>query len=329
MFMLRRTALAVAVLAMGLLGTWSKADEVDKYMPAEAEIVINFNLKGFLDSSIIKEKVPELITKFAGPVIGMALESPEVKGKLGGNEDAVKQKLSSKEELRKAFGEAGAKVQKIIVAGENGEGEDKDNVVVIVRGEFDAAEVSQGMDALGKMQDGVIKKVEGQSNTWEIDMQGGKKGYLTVPEKGVILFSPAKEYFTETLKAAGETSAKKQDEDVKEMLKSVNQKSSIWGVGTTEKQKDVKNFTVEVMTDEALNIKMRMGFESASEAEKKVTEINQQLQGLPQMLDAFVPNPTLANAIRDVLKSVKVSQAEKNVNFEMSITKDNLDAFMK
>jgi hypothetical protein len=217
-----RTPAAAVALTAFLLSSPARAAELDRYLPADSEVVINLNVRQLLDSPLAKAHG----LRHARAVLKDADQVDDILKELGF--DPFKD------------------LDRVIVAGPGGT--DKDRGLLIAHGRFDRAKFRAKAQEAARDHEDVLKihKVPdgagGRREVYEVILpeQGDLPGslFVALADDTTLLASPGKDYVVDALKQAAGGKAALKDKDFQGLLESVDdrQSLSIAAVGTALKK---------------------------------------------------------------------------------------------
>ncbi len=200
------------VLATFLAVAPLRAAELDKYLPADSEVVVNVNVRQLLDSPLFK-----------GHGIRHAREA-----------------LKDADEVKAILEELGfdpfKHLDRVLVAGPGGN--DKDRGLLIAHGHFDVAKFKAKAEESARDHDEALKihKVPdgagGKRWVYEVILpeQGDLPGslFVALADETTLLASPGKDYVVDALKKAGPGGrAALKDKEFEELLQRVDDRQSL------------------------------------------------------------------------------------------------------
>ena len=259
---------SVWLCAVGVLAAAAsaRAGEVDKYLPDDTEMVVSFNVRQILDSDFYKNNVGD-----AG-------------------REALKNLGDAEQILKDLAFDPFKDLDRVIVAGPAGGGEDRG--LVIVHGRFDLDKFrAKAEDAAKGYPDNLkIHKIS--------DEQGGKflvyevtpneqaaPVFVALADATTLLASPGKDYVVDAMRkvnAKGPPALK--DKQMQALLEHVNDKQSVWvaviGSALTEgASKEVKDVLEKVdavagglTINDEIKIELAATAKDAGDAQKLVED---------------------------------------------------------
>ncbi len=311
--MLRSRKCWLLTLALGasLFATPVRAAEVDKLIPADAQMVMVFNVR-------------------------QALESPLAKRK--GAVDIVKSGIDNNAQAKIVLAALGLDLTKDIESmsvsvanlSDIQPGSKPEKVFIIVRGKFDPDKI----DALAKKTDTVKVSKEGNTTVYEFkDKDKGDAEYFTVIGKSIVAASPSKEYLLKSVKNIGGGS--------KELVKAsakADGKQSMWMamVITEEMRKQMaanvqfkdiapklESISAGFHVSDALAFDLNINT-SDGEAPKKMKALVDMF--LPFILPTLIPDETVS---KDIQKNLKITANEDALNVNLKVSEEILDKIIK
>lgn len=314
--MLRTMRTLVLVLVAMVAATPARSAEVDKYLPNDSEIVINFNVRQVLES--------KLMTKYG-------LET--LKELLDANDEA-------KSILKALDFDPFKDITKLTIAAAP-VGATSDKGLFIVHGKFDIAKFEKKLEEHAKEHKDELKiHKHGDTKIYEIDMPGeesAKTSWMALIDKETIVASPNKEYVVEALeKRAGKKEAKHKKE-LKDLIENASSDLSFWGVALSEALNkglpgednvrqvlgkfDSVSFGVNV-TDE-----IRLQLVLAAKSEKLAEELAKDMAEFLDHAKTMVAGLPINNNqdILDFIGSLKSQQKGKDVTLKGRISSDLIE----
>jgi hypothetical protein len=198
----------LAVLAASA-ATPARAGEVDKYLPADSEVVVNVNVRQLLDSPLVKKHALDLARE-------------ALKG------------VDMAEEVLKDLGFDPFKDLDRVVAASPG-GADRDRGLLIARGKFDRAKFKAKAEEAARTNGDVLKirKVPdgsgGHHLVYQVDLPDHPLPYfVALADDNTLLASPGKDYVVDALKKVGSKEpAALKDKDLQALLEKVDERQSV------------------------------------------------------------------------------------------------------
>ncbi len=201
--------LGLLALLAACLAAPARAGDMDKYLPADSEVVVNVNVRQLLDSPLVKKHALDLARE--------ALKSVDMA-----------------EEVLKDLGFDPFKDLDRVLAASPG-GADKDRGLLIVHGKFDRDKFKAKAEEAARTNGDILKirKVPagtgGHHLVYQIDLPDHPLPYfVALADDNTLLASPGKDYVVDALKKAGpkETAALK-DKDLQALLEKVDGRQSV------------------------------------------------------------------------------------------------------
>jgi hypothetical protein len=197
----RKLGLALALAALLALPAAAEAPKLDPLVPADAEMVVVFNVRQLFESPLVK--------KYGLKDLKDALKKNEQVGQL----------------LTAAGVDPFKDVTSVVLAGKPSPANDK--MLVVVRGNFDPEKIHKVAVGIAEKKPGELKITkEGDRQVYETKAEG-KPAYATFADKGTLIVSPSKEYTLETAKNAGKAAARPSKELTQAVAK-VSDKDALW-----------------------------------------------------------------------------------------------------
>ena len=311
--MLRSCRFALAAVLAVALAPSARAAEVDKLLPADAEYVIQFNLKQILDSGIVK--------KYALDQIKQALQ---------GNDAQLMLKEIGLDTLKD--------IEKITI-GASGTDQNDAKALILIRGNFDPDKLFKAAEVQAK-KDGdrftMIK--DGKDTMFKFQPDTGNPMYGTVLDGKTVAVATDKKIITTASAAAAEKKAPAESKDLTGLIARMDDKASMWVAAVTkDKLNNLKlpkggagagdiqgqlgkmdSVTLVLRVTEDINLDVGLGMateEAAAEMGKTVDEGLTTIKGaLPFLLadnKQLQPLKGVADSLKSEVKSKTVSITAK------------------
>jgi len=330
MLRLSRAVLSAAVV-VGLSVSTARAAEPDKLLPAEADLIVQVNVKQILDSDIIK--------KYALEQLKQTLDGQDAKKLL------TEIGLDPLKDIDRIVG---ASIETKIGRRADAKG------LVIVHGTFDpdklykAAEVQSKKDAdrFAMIKDGntVIFKFTPEN--------GGQPIYGTVVNDKTVIAATDKKLIATALKAADEKKKAPIKPELAELLKKMDEKASVFAVSLVKGKFDevklpgggnipvdltalqgllpkTETVSVSVKVGADVNIELTLGMkdgDTAGDMRNALNDLIKQVKPLAQLAGAAEPR---AKPLSDILNTIKTTSTDKNVTITGKVTGANIGKMVK
>ena len=301
-------------LAAALLALPARAAEADRYVPADAEVVVHVNVKQILGSGLAKKYV-----------------LPQVKKALDDNKEA--------RQFLAALGLDPLKdVSSVTVSSVANATQGRDKVVVVLRGNFDPAKVHKLAEKVAEDKKDELKIGKAGDKYLYETTQQGKTVYSGFPAAGTLVASPTKAYVV----AALEGKTAKVSKALQEALAGADARQSVWvaSVATDDIKKaagknqftagiapKLKAFTggITVGDDVAVSLKVQTTDPKAAQTlDDLVTQFVKPILGV-----AGQSNEDLAPLIKDVLDSMKVTTQKGDLDVKFKVSAATIDKAVK
>jgi hypothetical protein len=333
MFM-RRWISAGAVLALALFAmqpAWAQQakSNADKYFPDGTDVVIQLNLNQLLGSELLQKAVPLAVRKYGEDVLSFVANfTPDENVKkmmqqLGPNlKDQVKDDV-----VKQGMNAARMFVQDLVVAINSKEELDgAPQVMIMVRSPFIQASMVdqfvQGAQASGQVKiesenvgDKTIHKFE--------NPQMPQPFYFTLPEDGIVLFSPFKNVVEKALKAKA---AGKLDNSFSTLLTQRKPSYTLFAAGLAPKSKqdEMKHFVATLTLDKDITGNVNMECKDAETAKEQAAKANESFENAVGMVTGFADDHPELKPIVDAVKKVKAEVNGNKVSLKLVIKGDDI-----
>jgi hypothetical protein len=320
-FMARiRTSWLSGFLLLALTAAPSRAADLDKYLPADTETIMTFNVKQLLDSAVVK--------------------------KFGVLEQA-KEALKNMDEVGEVLKDLGfdpfKDLDQIIVAGPGGN--EKDKGLIIVHGKFDVDKFKKKAEEAAKDHADTIKvHKSGANQIYEVKVPGDQDVtlFVTLASKDTILASPGKDYVVDALKLEGKKeNAGLKNKQIQGLIEKMDTKQtlSIAMIGeafakaelpdelkaakATLAKIDAVSGGITVSDEVALDIGITT--KTADDAKEMSKSINDGLNQILVVMGLAVGNEPGLASVMDFLKTIKAVPKDKSVFIKARIDADAID----
>ncbi len=305
---------ALALAALWAAPALAEAPKLDPLVPADAEIVVSFNVRQMLDSPLIKKH---------------ALK--EMKDALQKNEHA-------NQALKSVGLDPFKDVNSVVITGTGGSAANK--VLVVVRGNFDPDKIHTTILAEDKKNPGKVKVLkEGDTRLYEIHAEG-KPSYAAFADKGTLVVSPSKEYALEAVKNAGKKAAKP-NKELAQALTKVRDNDTLWlaVVITDEMKKALEKIpqtaniapklesvtgSVNLTADLTANVLIHTTDpKAAAELRKQINQVKPLLAVVAQS------NEEVGPLVGELLNNLKISADKTDVDISLKVTEETIEKATK
>ena len=326
--MLSRRRLGPRFAAFALVAVFAaapvRAQELDKFLPADTEVFLRINVQQMLESGLVKK-------------LGL---------------DQVKDLLTQVEELNEAFKELDfdplRDIESVTFAAPNGN--EPDRMLVIVRGKYKLAKFKAKGEDLAKNKDDVLKlhKVAdgagGQVNLYEVRLPDQDQPlFVALPNETTLLISPGKDYVADAIKrdkAKGPLVLK--NKDFQALMEKMDPKQTLAlaaigeALAKSAGDADLKAALAKVdalgggitLTDD-IKLEVVVGAKPVQEAKELKGTIDDGVnKGLAFVGLLAIQEKRLAPAL-DVLKTVRCTAKDKAVTIKLDISAEVIQAIQK
>ncbi len=176
----------VGFLLLALAKPAASAD-LEKLVPADADVVIVMDVGKILDSPILKKYVPQVVAKYGYSALEQAASEDKQKKALAERRSEIERILSDREESLKLLSLLGGAVDRVIVAAPTSAPQ---QAVFAIEGEWDQ-ETAEGLLTLfGLAQPGDVRIVKEKGRKlFEVKSDDGDKVYCAAPDDGLVVFA--------------------------------------------------------------------------------------------------------------------------------------------
>jgi hypothetical protein len=318
-----------AAFVLGLVAAPNaRAAEPDKLLPADADTVIQVNIKQILDTDIIK--------KYALEQLKLTLDGQDAKKLL--NEIG----LDPLKDIDK------------IVVGANIKGRNDSKFLMIVHGTFDPDKLYKAAEAQSKKDaDRFAMIKDGDSVVFKYTPENGENPiYGTVVNDKTVVAGSDKKMIANAVKAAAESKKAAIKQELADLVKKMDEKSSVYVVGLTKgKFDDVKfpgggnipvdlsgiekllpkteSMSVSVKVGADVNVDVTLGMkddDSANDMRNALDDLLKQAKPLIGLAGAAEPR---AKPLADVFNTIKTSTKNKDVSITGKVTGANIGKMVK
>ena len=308
----RKFWLLALTLGVATLAAPVRAAEIDKLTPADAQVVVVFNVRQAIDSPLAKKK---------------------------GVTDLLKAGIEGNKEAKQAMTALGLDVTKDIervsvsVGGpiDFQGGKKPDKVLIAIHGNFDPDRI----EATAKKVDAIKVSKEGTATIYEIQDKG-ETNYATVIGKNTIAASPSKEYLLLAVKNVGGGS-----KELSKASAKVDGKQSMWmavvitddmrkAMAQSPQMKDVagkiESITMGIHVTDEIVLDLNINTADGAAAKAMKTQVD---AALPFITAIIGDDNPASGVVKDLMKTLKITAKEDALNLNMSISEATLDKIIK
>lgn len=313
-----RKMLAATVIGLGLTGSVTRAADVEKLIPAEAESYVQINFKQILDSDLFK--------KYALANLKQAMEGNDAQKTL------------------KSLGLDPLKDVDSVTAGFWGDNPQEMKALVVVRGTFDPEKLFEAAEAAAK-KDGDKVSIVNEGDYKLVKITGGNRPepfFASVADKKTLIGGTDKKLVTTAMKASEGGAAKSAiKKELADLVTKMDSKASMFAVGVSsgkvgdipqipgiddpEKLKkqlekmESSSMTLKVTGDVALEIQLSMkDGAAADDLGATVDDLLGKAKALLPLLGGQAPQ--MKPIITDVTKSLKSKVEKKEIVIGLKLT---------
>ena len=309
----------LAVLTALRFETAARAGELDRFLPADTEVVVTFNVKQMFDSGLAKK-------------LGLDKAKEQLK------------ELGDASDILKDLGFDPFKdIDRILVAGPGGN--DQDKGLVIVYGTFDLDKFkAKADDAAKNFSDNLKIHKVGDHVLYEVIVPPNDMSlFVALPRKDVVLISPGKDYVVDALKKVDpkEKSAVKSKE-MRTLLEKMNDKQTITvaalgsalakGLADTPAKDWADKLDAAAggvtFTDD-LKIEVVLSAKNADDARDIEKSVDEGVKSALTVVALLAGSEKKLNVILELLKSIKTKVDDKTVTIKGLLDADAIDKALK
>jgi hypothetical protein len=303
------TRLALFAALPLVLTSLTRAAEPEKYLPADATVVVRVNVRQILDSPLGKKYGP----------------------------DAVKNALGQNGQIRQLLETLGVDplkdVDTLFLATSSATA---DGAIVVAHGRIDPERFHKAAEETNRKTPGAMKiHKEGALTLYE-GKHGGGPAFATFPSKGTLLLSPSRAVLTAA--ASGTVTLGK---DVAALVAQVDGRQSVWAAAllpddakrvltkqpqTAELASKIKGFTVVVNVDRDIQTTVNVLTTEAKAAES-IAELLEGLKGLGKLYAASVPQ--IGAHLGQAVDAVKIATSQTDVTAAVQVSEQTIDQVVK
>jgi hypothetical protein len=311
MLSLRKVWLAaLALTAVALAATPARAVEPPKWVPADADALVVFNVKQTLSSALVKN---------------FALKELQ---------DALKQDDNVAQILKAAEIDPLKDIDSILMTVSDLGSTGKNELFVAVSGKFNAEKLHAAAENFAKKNPKELEFAgEGKDRVYKV-ITKDQTAFAAVPDGNTILVAKSKEFLQNAVKKGN---AAKLNKDLAGALEKVKGgKESLWvvvvatdeirkGVAGIDSAKDIApkldSLTGGFDVAEDLNLSILIHTSDAAAAKKVATELNKLK---PFLLLAGVQNEQAKPYIDLIVENLKITNKDKDADIHMKLTAEQL-----
>jgi hypothetical protein len=194
-------------LALLALATPARAGELDRYLPADSEVVVNVNFRQLLDSPMVKKHALEKLR------------------------EALKDADQAEEILKELGFDPFKDLDRVLIAGPGGN--DPDRGLLIAHGRFDRAKFKTKAEEAARDHGDVLKShqvpVGGKKQpVYEVVLSDGSQTFfVALPDDTTLLASTGKDYVVDAMRRPAGAKVELKDRDFQALLEGLDDRASL------------------------------------------------------------------------------------------------------
>jgi hypothetical protein len=293
-----------------------RAEEADKYLPADTNLVVRINLKQILGSELLRQSIPAVAHKYGDQFVDLlkafsALDPNLEKALKDGTLQAFIDAMKDREKVNQGLDMLKEILTEVIVAG-NTKSEEPKFLIFLRSPQVSMPMVTLMLNFAERSQPGMIKKEKvGKQTIFEVSMPNQEMTlFLAVPANGWVILATEKDQ----LKAALETGEKGKSEitkEIKELLGQYKATYSIFLTGQKEEEGKKQVLLASLTMDDGLSGDFSLDVGSPEAAKEKAKELNDLIEEWTQVLT--VPFGEVEDA-KPLVKEVEAIKAKAEGN---------------
>jgi hypothetical protein len=302
-------ALTVSLAAL-VLAVPARAVQPDPLVPADAELVVNINVRQILDSAVIKKN---------------AL-------------DKIKKDIKDNAEVQKLMEATGLDPLKdvdtvvLAVAGLS-----KPKFLLVMHGKFNPEKIHSAVEAAAKKDDNLKISKEGNLNIYETT-KGKDVFCTTVLDRSTVLLAQEKDYLLKAAKSDGKAMISK---GLQGALSRVTGKESIWGAmylskelkDTIAKNPMAAQFAnkMEAITG-SLNLADGANFilQIHTADAQAAGQLGKAVEGIKALVALQVKGqPNVPQSVKDIVDNLMVNTKGTSVGISLDVTEEQIEKVIK
>jgi hypothetical protein len=311
----------VGFLILAIARPAASAD-LEKLVPADADVVIVMDVGKILDSPILKKYVPEVVAKYGYSALEQVATEDAQKKAMAEKRAEIEKILSDREESLKLLALLGGAVDRIVVAAPTSAPE---QAVVAVEGEWDQETAEGLLTLVFLIQPGDMRIVKEKGRKlFEIKSDDGDKVYCAVPDDGLIVFAQSSRAVHDAFdrlddKKPGAGSA------MRKFLHGMDEEAAlhIFADNAAEGIRAEGGVTI----DEDVEAEIAVEVKDADKADALDKGAAEGLAGLRAAVDKA--DGPAAKVLSRVLRGVARERDGKTIRYKMTISAGDLDALVK
>jgi hypothetical protein len=316
-------------LTMALLTSPSHAAEIDRYLPADTEVVQIVNVRQLLGSALVKRIGVDKIR------------------------DLIKQSEEATEVLKDLKLDPLKDVDRIITAGPSVGEQDKGLTIIQGRFDVEAWRARAAKEAKDKKETVKIQKIKdgqgGEHTIYELNLSDvvpglpvGQAVYVGFASKNVILIGASKDYLIDGLKVKPDaTKAQLKNKALADMLSRLDEKQSLSialiGEALTKGElanapdavKDVlKTITAGsggLTVTDGIKLELMVSTKEEADAKKIKETVNNGIKAALGFAALAAMQQKELDALVEFLKKINISSREKSVSLKAELSGEDLD----
>jgi hypothetical protein len=325
-----RAFLLAAVLAWAATPVAAQNNSVEKLLPDNTEMVLTVNVKGLLESAIVKKHAMEQFDQ-------MMQQNQQVMGLMKAMNFDPRKDLTS-------FTFAASNIKLEVAPGQQPNGDAEP--FIIVKGNFDLEKVKAGLSAIFAAASGDKKVKVSEYGTYAIyeTQEGNKPMFGVFLDKETAVIADGKDKVTAAIDRAEGKKYSKMGESFKSLFSKADQKKTIWMAmlmpGSLKEQarnmpqggeqiEKLDGMTMAVNVTEMLVLDFNMFTTDVATAQQIKQGIDQAKVFLGGMLEIQVPDQELGKQLADVVSNIAVGERDKQVSIKAEIKGDLIEKLIK
>jgi hypothetical protein len=320
MLSLRRFQIASIAVAVFVLVLPARAAEVDKFLPADTEIVVVVNARQLLDSPLVKKHVLNHVHEF--------IES----------NDQITEILDDLE--FDPFADLKSITAALTMVGTEAKG------LIIIHGEFDEAKFADKAKEVANQKGDILKiHKDDECTIYEVNIDGGGKPlFVGIVDENTIVAGPEKQYVLDAFAKALDKKDSAVSREIQELIEKANTKQSIWFAATanaflqgdlSHDEKARKNLEKVSGITAGITIgrDLKVAFTIAAHSADSAKELDREIKTALEQAKAFLPllaeqNKELAPAI-DAVASLRVNTDGSTVTIKGEVSEELIEKSLK
>jgi hypothetical protein len=322
--------LCAPLLGFALLAGPARTAEPDKYLPDDANLAMTLNLRDLLEAPLVKDNAPDVVARHGLDAFDLLCEKmPGFKELYGDHRALFRKGFEDRDSTRELLSLAGKHVTSYGAAGSTEGGED--HILILIRGDFDADDVKSYLQLSSRLFGFPLKTgALGDRDLFELSLPGlPDPMYGLVPEKGVMILTPLKDYAVE---AADKADGKKKpalNKAFRTALEKTDVKQTAWICAVGPAGDPVKSLSGGVSVGKDVQFVLTTETDGVGTARLLAGGMNAAAQEFKDGLKNLARDYKFMAPLADAVKPLSARAAGSTVTMRLTISEATLNKMLK